>query len=98
MLSRMSVASGDFSSYQCDLLDMGRRGKPYNHQFWYLLTLLNTNSRYVYACPVKKGPDMLKGETAASRTEKANLSDRTGKEILDTETDHSRDGKNYGDD
>jgi len=80
-LRYMSVAGGDFGSYQCDLLDMGRRGKPYNKQFWYLLTLLNTNSRYAYACPVKKGADMLRGETAASRTEKANLSDRTGKEI-----------------
>jgi dynein heavy chain len=45
----MSIAGGPEGQYQVDLLDMTRRSKPYNHQFWYLLTALNTNSRYVYA-------------------------------------------------
>ena len=56
----MSVAGGPFGGYQAHLLDMGVRGKPYNNQFWYLLTLINTNSRYVYACPIKKGEDLKK--------------------------------------
>ena len=63
----MSVAGGPFGGYQADLLDMGVRGKPYNDQFWYLLTLINTNSRYVYACPIKKGEERAKGQTDAQR-------------------------------
>ena len=70
----MSVAGGPFGEYQIDLLDMGVKGKLYNKQFWYLLTALNTNSRYVYACPVKKGADAKKGETKLSRQEDRNLS------------------------
>ena len=57
-----------------DLLDMGRRGKPYNKQFWYLLTALNTNSRFVYAVPIKKGADEKVGERRAQRRELKSLS------------------------
>ena len=57
----MSIAGGPFGGYQIDLLDMNEKSKPYNLQFWYLLTALNTNSRYVYATPVKKGQDLRKG-------------------------------------
>ncbi len=71
----MSVAGGPFGGYQADLLDMGFRGKPYNDQFWYLLTLINTNSRYVYACPIKKGEDLKRGQTDAQRRELKQLSD-----------------------
>jgi len=70
----MSVAGGPSGEYQIDLLDMGVKGKLYNKQFWYLLTALNTNSRYVYACPVKKGADAKKGETKLTRQEDRNLS------------------------
>ena len=59
----MSIAGGPFGGYQIDLLDMNEKSKPYNLQFWYLLTALNTNSRYVYATPVKKGKDLAKGVT-----------------------------------
>ena len=71
----MSIAGGPEGQYQVDLLDMTRRSKPYNHQFWYLLTALNTNSRYVYAVPIKKGKDEKAGETAASRRADGELSD-----------------------
>ena len=71
----MSVAGGPFGGYQADLLDMGVRGKPYNDQFWYLLTLINTNSRYVYACPIKKGEDQKRGQTDAQRRALKELSD-----------------------
>ena len=71
-----SIAGGPFGGYQVDLLDMGVKGKPYNKQFWYLLTLINTNSRYAYACPVKKGADVKKGATPAQRRALAELADR----------------------
>ena len=65
----MSIAGGPFGGYQIDLLDMNENSKPYNLQFWYLLTALNTNSRYVYATPVKKGQDLRKGITKAGNRE-----------------------------
>ena len=71
----MSVAGGPFGGYQMDLLDMGVKGKPFNKQFWYLLTLVNTNSRYVYACPIKKGDDLPLGYTKAQLIELRRLSD-----------------------
>jgi hypothetical protein len=71
----MSVAGGPFGSYQIDLLDMGERGKPYNGQFWYLLTAINVNSRYVYAMPIKKGGTVKKGETKAGTKARRELQD-----------------------
>ena len=70
-----SVAGGPFGQYQIDLLDMNRKGKPYNKQFWYLLTAINTNSRYVYAVPIKKGGHETKTQTAAQRRSQKELSD-----------------------
>ena len=61
----MSIAGGPSGGYQIDLLDMNENGKPYNLQFWYLLTALNTNSRYVYATPVRKGNDRRIAQTKA---------------------------------
>ena len=69
----MSVAGGPFGSYQIDLLDMNMRGKPYNDQYWYLLTALNVNSRYVYAMPIRKGKPILKGETKEGTRERRNI-------------------------
>ena len=73
----MSIAGGPFGGYQIDLLDMNENGKPYNLQFWYLLTALNTNSRYVYATPVKKGNDKRLGQTKAGDRILDDLEDKT---------------------
>lgn len=70
----MSVAGGPFGSYQLDLLDMRAKAKRFNYQYQYLMTLLNTNSRFVYACAIKKGEPITKNKSARLRKELRQLS------------------------
>lgn len=50
----MSRNGGPFGHYLMDLLDMGKNSATFNHKFKYIFTVMNTNSRFVYADSLQK--------------------------------------------